>query len=142
MMTRRDLAALRLAYECVRVFDPADPWAHAKAAIEALWVGGTFAQNLGRAAYDAVGPATTERLVRARLALGLRVLLRTAAGDYGERPVCPVCGYLPHLDRDGSETDSIGDGCLECWRARRYNAGVYVRMHVRPLWEQARKHRA
>lgn len=86
-MTRRDRAAMVLAYqllcgcgydeqsitETLRCADNLDMWA--------AWV-------------SACDSGVRLRLLRARLALALRVLLRADAGDYGPRwERCDGCGY-------------------------------------------------
>ena len=98
-MTRRDRAALVLAYELVRGGKRDFPWA-ALAALRAAQ--SDFARTLADAVDDAdypddcwgpgCGPRRRRfsRVLRARLALLLRVLLRAEAGDYGPRR-CVEC---------------------------------------------------
>lgn len=124
-MSRRDRACLVLALEGARVARwPDGPWMAPDFLAEsdgppldvhrAWWAA---AWDLAR--YDAGGPRwprSTERLLRARLALLLRALLRADAGDFG-----PTAWAGCRCSCDG---DNGG------WQATRYT----------PLWELAPQH--
>lgn len=87
-----------------------------------------------------VAPA---RLLRARLALLLRALLRSDAGDFG--PVeCSECGHGGYHLPSGEAL--VGSRChvceLEAWQVTgEICAGPrHERRRYRPLWEQAPSH--
>jgi hypothetical protein len=104
-MTRRDRAALVLAYECLRSVDYDDPsgylpWKRVYSAECSLRSGSDAFTGLivalveAQRADDAWIPDPASqcgRLLRARLALLIRAVLRADAGDYG-RMVCTCFG--------------------------------------------------
>lgn len=122
--TRRDVAAMRLAYECLRgsvgrraVFRALElgPWDIYRAAADAAW-------------------CVDLRLLRARLALLLRCLLRVAEGDYGKDVRCEACNGT------GKGDMLVGDEheryvCRRCLGWGWHRVGRYT-----PLWELARSH--
>lgn len=135
-MTRRDRAALVLAYEVLRAWgDPCGQRAavHASGlcsrALDALRLG----DDVSRAIFDAYmsGPWIDPRLLRARLALLLRVLLRADAGDFGE-VACERCGSV------GDGTHERGEACGACW-VRYGTWSSYRPRRYTPLWDAARK---
>lgn len=148
-MTRRDRAALSLAYEVLR--DPygngEECWAIERC-IDVLalgdTVGRTLADDLAEAKpVDAWRERDTMRFLRARLALALRVLLRVDAGDFG-RPVlwlrCRICG---RYDKSGEPSqmvcvpyprpnrEPVCEGLLDVVRGIGWH-------RYRALWEQPR----
>lgn len=92
-MTRRDRAALLLAYECMRCPDAHDEHGDPAAGpmLLALDLGGVVAWQLLAVRWYGEPWAVEARLERARYALTMRALLRADAGDYGALR-CPLCG--------------------------------------------------
>ncbi len=91
MTRRRNRAALVLAYECVRRplvgrSRRAQSAALNEFALAVLWHGPRELMRMLEQATHVV----EARLLRARLALLLRVMIRADAGDYGRCP-CSVC---------------------------------------------------
>lgn len=142
-MTGTERAALRLALGVLRRTRgiAGAPWA-VNEATGVLWTGaGVLA--LGRLASRSLTlcytgardsrTTTSDRLVRARLALYLRAVLRAEAGDCG--PVrCERCAGI------GDGTHGRGDLCGWCWQQCREPIGRYGWRRIRPLWERARAH--
>lgn len=110
-MSRRDRAALVLAYECARRWRFAAD--SAVSARRALSMGEGAALDLLCDTNAISVRETGGRQLRARLALALRVLLRVDRGDFGR-------------------TEWVGCHCA-CDGDR----GGWVPAPVRPLWEQA-----
>lgn len=108
-LSRRDRAALVLAYECVRdgMIDDA---------CAALLAGGAVSCTIEYAL-----PGRDMGVERARLALLLRVLLRVDAGDLG--PVLSSDGYVAMIAR----MDALGGYVTPRPRTQR----------MTPLWESA-----
>lgn len=130
-LRRRDRAAMALALEQVRA-------RHGLfACLAALTYGAAVSGCVRHAMNDAWqwhfhhgrGPVPGD-LLRARLALLLRVLLRVDAGDYVALE-CDTCG------RPGDHTVSEGDRCGWCWREGSEPGGIWYAMDVRPLWQEA-----
>jgi hypothetical protein len=124
-LTRRDRAALTLALHVLRSCG-------ANAVHEALWPLGWVPD-----VYDAVEAAHAHgvptRLLRARLALLLRVLLRVDKDDL-RRWRCPEHGRRVAWDwHDGHGEEWW---CAECrrWRIVKIDPPT---CHIRPLWEIA-----
>jgi hypothetical protein len=140
-MTRRDRAALQLAYECLRssVVGRTYWWSkccHAEEVLrhcEDMRVARALSREL-RWVQHRIDPG--DQLVRVlfvRLALLLRVLLRADAGDFGQL-VCDACGEVATSSRQhGNPCNSYRAG-LGCTRGR---VGRYAWSRVRPLWLDA-----
>lgn len=128
-LSRRDRAAMVLAYEALRL-------GHLGAAMDILGHGDEEAYRLrvvARSEFDWVCFDRRERsyrLLRARLALLLRVLLRADAGDYGE-VTCERCGNR------GDGTHETGEPCGLCWQTCVEPVPSYRPRHFAPLWESA-----
>lgn len=131
-MTRRDRAALVLAYECVRQRCGAVPgrphwtWTYKdvlEMAREALDLGDSGTDALAATLVYMSDWRHYDRVLRARLALLLRALIRADAGDFG-RTWCVPCG------------EHNPAGC-ECWDEGR-DLGPRSR-RITPLWTLARK---
>lgn len=123
-MTRRDRAALVLAYECLRGGDQFG------AASAVLAHGDALARELQRTAHRAWEDTGT-RAVSIRLALLLRALLRADAGDFGRR----VGLWCPRCERNALVwTGGEGRGC--CVRCGAYPVRVAP---MKPLWQLTRK---
>lgn len=140
-LTRRDRAALVLAYEEVR-------GGSLRSAIEALkhHDGGDWPPYLPpvivdaeAASDDAIPHPPASRawyaahyrfhdVLRARLALALRAILRADAGDYGVRSECVLC-YGTTCGANDANCISDG-GCCPCH-------GALTNGRITPLWEQA-----
>jgi len=132
-MTRRDRAALRLAYEALR--DRSEVM-RLHSARTALWNGsdGGLPQRIA-AVIDGIRleGIRHRRVVRARLALALRVLLRAEAGDFGVHVVCPCCGDRLPDDCEG------GEGIM-CFKSDSPAVQLAeVRSRYVPAWEVARR---
>lgn len=139
-MTRRDRAALALAYECLRRQRGRSVYPHEEALItainalscaddERLWllVDERFTASTGHHA---------TRLLRARLALLLRVLLRAADDDVFSIE-CPACRHRGEHGR------------MVAWPFHRWKGKTHLLcgcgddawidgLRIRPLWEIAR----
>lgn len=136
-LSRRDRAALVLAYECVRASVVRFRSVHRGHAIWALRIGVETLPILD--AFTAALRAEDDtRLVTARLALLLRVLLRAAEEeallDHGgpgvgmEWTVCLRC--------DGTAAHPEGRSCYEC----RGVGLIAYPLRYTPLWEHAKPH--
>lgn len=161
-LTRRDRAAMQLAYECVR----SRWWSSARdsdirLAEDALFLGGRAASGILRASEEAreaiyfAGFAVEHfreyRLLRARLALLLRVLLRADAGDFGNlwprHIACTKHGRIAtsrgdvgnprwaHCNSCGVEWQNLDRLSREAGAA--YQWGEKTVTIGRPLWESA-----
>lgn len=135
-LRRRDRAAMVLALECLRWYprgpEASDALRDASDALRLpMWEVGPRTA-IGAELYEAVRQTWQDdrscRLLRARLALLLRVLLRVDAGDYGgSRPAeCHACGGAITVFGDGAPCDVCG------------GLGDLRTSHIRPLWEAAR----
>jgi hypothetical protein len=107
-LSRRDRAAMVLAYECIRDPRRRRPGSIEQVAIDALPEDMRAAWEVSRFTGPGVYGGRSWRLLRARLALALRALLRADAGEDGrvcwtcdgwrwvivgrERELCPACG--------------------------------------------------
>ena len=114
-LSRRDRAAMTLALVLVRNRSIAE-------CVYTLFLGDEAAQSVGNATLWTA--RVSDRLLRARLALALRVLLRADAGDFGP------AAYVDSLGR----SFAYGD----VWPASL--AITFKRLPVRPLWEAAKPH--
>jgi hypothetical protein len=136
-MTRRVRAALQLAYECVRTTRV--NFAELDRAVDAIAIARTDSMRTLAGAVEHMSSTTRVawgtsdgglirlRLLRARLALLLRVLLRVDAGDFGPA-TCEACGepgVCPEITWCGSRV--IANEGRPTRALRRYTA----------LWEQA-----
>ena len=158
-MTRRDRAAMALAYCWLRTRD--DKWR----ANSVLRHGDAFARALAEASYEIDYPAEIwagvgregrdarrrfDRVVLARLALALRALLRADAGDMGPRETWLECRTCGRVERDMTSAAARQGVCTayprlgpECAPGRR---GPRVltpypwptpRVRYTPLWQLA-----
>jgi hypothetical protein len=147
-LSRRDRAALALALECLRAGDDYD-------ASSALFAGAHEETcSAIRLAFLDAGFSTPNRVLCARLALALRVLLRADAGDFGARERWLQCQRCWRIERDLDSEAARQGVCvpfprsgLDCpgnshapayllpmqWPLPPYRA-------VRPLWERAKRH--
>lgn len=157
-LSRRDVAAMRLALECLRWHPLPDDDEAAEAidsAADALrlprwWFDGHARGVARELPYDLDVPP---RILRARLALALRVLLRADAGDFGwpgyekcdgfEVHECRSCGvrweaYFSPAYHHGLARKAQYDEM----RAHEEQRGhtVAKTRRVRPLWERAPAH--
>jgi len=126
MLSRRDRAALALALECCRAREDLS----AKDALDAGPLGGT-GDDLLYAYQCAMHRGVSRRVLFARLALALRVLLRADAGDFGE-VACERCGFV------GDGTHEAGEPCGLCWQRCVEPVPRYRPRQFRPLWEVSR----
>lgn len=157
-LSRRDRAALVLALELLRRPVPhAKPWVAARRVREAMHVMldegvslHLWSDTLAVSDEMPVRQRPAPRLLRARLALAIRVLLRVDAGDYGSRwPRDVVCSLHGHITRIEIDDDAMFFVCRTCgdeWRERdrwskesgdRYVWGERTTVPVRPLWTLA-----
>ena len=131
-LSRRDRAALTLAYECLRggAQDPPRTGGSIYEARAALESGGRFARLL---AYNTwcFGSTPARRMMSARLALYLRAVLRADLEDYGgTRTFCRECGY-----RSAGHAAWWSHGAGQ---EGRHGARVAIATRVIcPLWERA-----
>jgi hypothetical protein len=114
-----------LALECLRAEEPDGMRVDAARAV--LWRGDRDARDLERATMRIWHGG--HRLLRARLALALRVLLRADAGDFGALE-CDGCDARESL----TYLSSRAAWCNEC---RMWTEAIAP---VRPLWGAARPH--
>lgn len=140
MLTRRDRAALTLALECLRDNDRGyATMVCVRQAMEIMEHGSyPLHRDLGR--YVAVGykaahggGGVSPRILRARLALALRVLLRADIDDcYLSEWICMDCGSGNH-----SQNFNAPLGCCICHDCG--GESIVERPHHRitPLWEMA-----
>jgi hypothetical protein len=168
-VTRRDLAAFRLAYESLRAdctarlpvvrlcwaFDALDldQCAGARAVCDALVTAGIFKFGTG----DETGQRINDtrvfqgkewfraaRLLRARLALYLRAVLRVAAGRVGAKYYgyfCSACGTKQNYP-DVCPWEGQGPGSCKCFTGCECKAPRVWRegyVRLRPFWESARR---
>lgn len=135
-MTRRDRAALTLALECLREIESGwDAWGDfdpLHQAMCALDIGGLDASTIRFNVYCAQ-PHADPWLLRARLALLIRAVLRSDAGDMGRwsrgRFFCASCGETV----DWSLSVGPTTACVcPCPRVE-----AHERVPIRPLWEIA-----
>jgi hypothetical protein len=119
-LARRDRAAMTLALECVRLFPRAGICDYGECAVEmaveALDLGTSEQIDDIRGAlprFNRGGLRGDCRVMRARLALLLRALLRSGAGDFGKRE---------------------HEWCEQCSGFHAWHAPI------RPLWESAPPH--
>lgn len=145
-LSRRDRAALALALECLRGGEWMAPDHLASAGVvsqrlfEAWWEAAWEAESRGGEG----GPEwdrVTQRLLRARLALALRVLLRADAWDYGRRwwHCSAECGAGDLTRWPPPESAP----CVHCDEGAIDGPGVYVHAEyepIRPMWERAPAH--
>lgn len=128
-MTRRDRATMSLALECLRDKD--------RYVGDAIGILGEY----GGDACEALGAATiwtsmvSDRLMRARLALALRVLLRVDAGGGHEWGGTHECW----AEVSGSEMCMHPESNGWAWAPYQ---GWRRPLRVRPLWESAPAHEA
>lgn len=134
-MTRRDRAAMVLAYEGLRVRLDANEAAYRAQCV--LTFGDDAAYAVSRAHADAWNAMRKGRVRRARLALLLRVLLRADAEPetLGGRWACVECGSTRYAPAWFS---GLGRSvCRDCTSG----SGIDWTYRIRPLWELARRHK-
>ena len=119
---------MQLALECLRAGDDYD-------ASSALFAGAHEETcSAIRLAFLDAGFSTPNRVLCARLALALRVLLRADAGDFARRVVCPECGSRLPDHYKGGERIVCDENDVE--------RSAFRTCRVRPLWESAPEHRS
>lgn len=126
-LSRRDRAAMVLALECIRARHGLNR------AMRALEMGpphGTSVTVVFRIEdAQCVAYPPSDRILRARLALTLRVLLRVDAGDFGPRARCAACGSASVTRSPKAHAPWCYGACS---KRTRYGSRRY-----RPLWEHA-----
>jgi hypothetical protein len=135
-LSRRDRAALRLAYE-VLLRD--DAVGHAR---RALSLGGPMSRAIEDASYALAAPLGM-RILRARLALLLRVVLRVDRGDFGalrcEHGARTLWRVLPTSEWPSRDEPRLAYAC-PCLGAWRPCVEPWPLRVIRPLWESAPPH--